>query len=164
MDSFEEYQKALNRTKGIMAYQKDLLKAFGPRGVEKLKMALGVMEAQMNQLGEDKSVVASNTDRGKVKEAINLFLNIAVYQPIVPIFRDLSQVYLLIAFNWNKELGRPDIQTAIQATRNIVSGQMTMNETINLLKTVSERVQKLNRYEPPAFELSRHYLKSLEEK
>lgn len=164
MDNLEEYRKALERTKGIMAYQKDMLKVFGPRGVEKLKIALGIIETQMNQLGEDKSVVASSADKGRVKEAVDLFLNIAVYQPIVPIFRDLSSIYLLLAFNWNKELGRPDIQTAIQAIRNIVSGQMVMGETINLLKTVSERLQKLNRYEPPAFELSRHYLKSLEEK
>ena len=81
----------------------------------------------------------------------------------MPIFRDLSRFYLLLVFNWNKELGkRPDIELSVSAAQRIVEGQMTMIDTINLLKTVSERLQKLSGYEPPAFELSRHYLQSLE--
>ncbi|GAI83475.1 unnamed protein product, partial [marine sediment metagenome] len=39
MNSFEEYQKTLKKTKSIMAYRDDLLKVFGPGGVEKLKVA-----------------------------------------------------------------------------------------------------------------------------
>lgn len=161
-EDLKKYQETVSKIKGIMKYEADLKKVFGPR-LDKVKEALEIVECQMNDLAEDKAVEASGKEKSRVKEVVNLFLSIAVNQPIVPIFRDLSMCYLLLIFNWNKELGkRIDIETSVIAVQRIVEGQMTMIDTINLLKTVSERLQKLNRYEPPAFELSRHYLQSLE--
>ncbi|MBA7575291.1 hypothetical protein ES708_17112 [subsurface metagenome] len=163
-EDLKKYQETVSKIKGIMKYEADLKKVFGPR-LGKVHEALEIMESQMNDLAEDKEVEASGKEKSKVKEVVNLFLSIAVNQPILPIFRDLSRFYLLLVFNWNKELGkRIDIETSVSAVQRIVEGQMTMIDTINLLKTVSERLQKLNRYGPPAFELSRHYLESLEEK
>ena len=160
-EDLKKYQETVSKIKGIMKYESDLKKMFGPR-LDKVQGALGLMESQMNALAEDKAVEASGKEKSRVKEVVNLFLSIAVNQPIVPIFRELSRFYLLLVFNWNKELGkRPDIELSVSAVQRIVEGQMTMIDTINLLKTVSERLQRLNRYGPPAFELSRHYLQSL---
>ncbi len=159
-EDLRKYQETVGKIKGILKYEADLKKVFGPR-LDKVQGALGIMESQMNDLAEDKAVEASGEEKSRVKEVVNLFLSIAVNRPIVSIFRDLSRFYLLLVFNWNKELGkRPDIELSVSAAQRIVEGQMTMIDTINLLKTVSERFQKLSGYEPPAFELSRHYLNS----
>ncbi|MBA7614890.1 hypothetical protein ES703_22164 [subsurface metagenome] len=163
-EDLKKYQETVGRIKGILKYEADLKKVFGPR-LDKVNGVFELMLRQMDDLAEDKAVEASGEEKSKVKEVVNLFLSIAVNRPIVPIFRDLSRFYLLLVFNWNKELGkRPDIELSVSAAQRIVEGQMTMIDTINLLKTVSERLQKLIGYEPPAFELSRHYLQSLEEK
>lgn len=163
MAYLETYKETLNSIKKIMRYQKDLIAVFSVGGVEKLRKALGIMESQLNQFNEGKKVTASDADKSRMKEVVDLFLDIAVYRPIVPIFRDLSEVYLLLVFNWNKELGKvPDIETRAKSARNIAQGKMTMEETIGLLKILSVRLQKQYQYEPPTFELSKHYLKSLE--
>ncbi|GAI60825.1 unnamed protein product [marine sediment metagenome] len=163
-EDLKKYQETVSKIKGILKYEADLKKVFGPR-LGKVNGVFELMLRQMDDLAEDKAVEASGEEKSRVKEVVNLFLSIAVNRPIVPIFRDLSRFYLLLVFNWNKELGkRPDIELSVSAAQRIVEGQMTMIDTINLLKTVSERLQKLIGYEPPAFELSRHYLQSLEEK
>lgn len=157
------YKETLDKTKKIMRYQKDLIAVFSVGGVEKLRKVLGIIESQLNQLNEGKKVVISDADKSRVKEIVDLFMNIAIYQPIAPIFRDLSEAYLVLVFNWNRELvGIADIAKNILATQHIVRRQMTIYETVNLVKMVSAKLERLSQYEPPAFELSKHYLKSLE--
>ncbi len=160
-ETLKKYQETVNKIKGIMKYETDLKKVFGPR-LDKVKESFEIMVCQMNNLAEDTEVEASGEEKSRVKEVVNLFLSIAVNQPIVPIFRDLSRFYLLLVFNWNKELGkRPDIETSVCAVQRIVEGQVTMIDTINILRALLERARKTQQYGPPAFELSRHYLETL---
>lgn len=161
-EDLKKYQETVSKIKGIMKYEADLKKVFGPR-LDKVKKVLEIVECQMNDLAEDKTVEASGEEKSRVKEVVNLFLSIVVNQPIVPIFRDLSRFYLLLVFNWNKELGkRVDIETSVNATQRIVEGQMTMIETISLLKVLLKRGRDMKNWSPPAFELSRHYLETLD--
>ena len=161
-EDLKKYQETVSKIKGIMKYEADLKKVFGPR-LDKVKKSFEIMECQMDDLAEDTEVAASGEEKSRVKEVVNLFLSIAVNQPIVPIFRDLSRFYLLLVFNWNKELGkRADIEASVSAVQRIVEGQMTMIDTINILRALLERARKTQQYSPPAFELSRHYLESLD--
>lgn len=162
-EELKKYKETVNKIKEIMKYEMDLRRVFGDR-LPVIKKALEIMECQMDDLAQDKKIEASDKDKSTVKEALNLFLSIAVSQPITLIFRDLSKTYLLLAFNWNRELGkRQDMESAIRAVQGIVEGQLTMFDTINLLKTLSQRGREMLDYRPPAFELSRHYLESLRE-
>jgi len=162
-EELKKYKETVNKIKEIMKYEMDLRRVFGDR-LPALKKALGIMECQMDDLAQDKKIEASGEDKSTVKEAVNSFLSIAVSQPITLIFRDLSRTYLLLAFNWNRELGkRQDMESEIRAVQGIVEGQLTMLDTINLLKTLLQRGREMLDYRPPAFELSRHYLESLRE-
>ena len=145
-----------------MKYESDLRQVFGDR-LPVIRKAFEIMEGQMNNLAKDEKIEASGEEKSSIKEAVNLFLDIAMNRSITPIFRDLSRTYLLLAFNWNKELGRRlDMESAIRATQGIVEGQLTMLDTINLLKELVKRGKEMVNYRPPAFELSRHYLESLQ--
>ncbi|GEM_PF-1518432 len=162
-EEFKKYKGTVSKIKEIMKYEAELRKLFGNR-LPIIKKTFGIMEGQMNALAKDKKIKASGEEKSRVKETVNLFLNIAVNQPITSIFRDLSRTYLLLAFNWNKELGeRPDMEIAIKATQRIVEGQLTMLDTVNLLKELVKQSRGMLNYRPPAFELSRHYLESLQE-
>jgi len=160
-EDLKKYQETVSKIKKIFEWEVDLRRVFGPR-LDKVKKALEIMECQMDDLAEDIEVEASGEEKSRVKEVVNLFLSIAVNQPIVPIFRDLSRFYLLLVFNWNKELGkRADIEASVSTVQRIVEGQMTMIDTINILRALLERARKTQQYGPPAFELSRHYLETL---
>lgn len=162
---YKKYQENLSKVKKILKYERDLRRVFGENQLRIIRKGLKIMETQMEKLAKDKSVQASDEDKSTIKEVTNIFLNIAVNQPIVPIFRDLALNWLLLAFNWNLALGKlPDIEQNIKATEAIVRGEMTIVDAINTLKSLLERAKSLSQYTPPVFELSRHYLESLKEK
>ena len=161
-EDYRKYQENLSKIKGILKYEQDLKRVFGETQLRMIRRGLEIMASQMEKLAKDQSVQASGEDKSIVKEAISVFLNVAVNQSITPIFRDLSLNYLLLAFNWNLALGkRPDIEQNIKAIQGIVKGEMVIMDAINTLKSLLERAKNLSRYTPPAFELSRHYLESL---
>lgn len=161
-EDLKKYQQTINEIKKIFGWELELKKVFGPR-IDIVKGVFELMYRQMNELGEDKKVEVTGEEKSRVKEVVNLFLSIAVNQPIVPIFRDLLKSYLLLVFNWNKELGKTeDIENQINTTQKIVTAQMTMLEAIDLLKLLLKQGRDMKSWQPPAFELSRHYLESLD--
>lgn len=160
-EELKKYKETIRKIKETMKYETELRKVFGSR-LPVIGKAFKIMEGQMNSLAKDKKIKALGEDKSRVKEAVNLFLNVAVRQPIIPIFRDLSRTYLLLAFNWNKELGkRSDAEIAIRAVQGIVEGQLAMLETMNFLKELLKQGREMLNYRPPAFEVSKHYLESL---
>lgn len=161
-EDLKKYQETVGSIKKLFGFDLALKKVFGPR-LDKVKGVFELLQRQMNELAEDKAVEASGEEKSRVKEVADLFLSIAVNEPITPIFRDLSKFYLLLMFNWNKELGkRPDIEKQISTSQKIVMAEMTMLDTIDLLKYLLKRGRDMKNWTPPAFELSRHYLETLD--
>jgi len=161
-EDLKKYQETVAKIKKIFGWELELKKVFGSR-IDKVKGVFELLQRQMNELTEDKAVEASGEEKSRVREVADLFLSIAVNEPIVPIFRDLSRLYLLLMFNWNKELGkRGDIGKQISTAEKIVTAQMTMFDTIDLLKYLLKQGRNMRNWSPPAFELSRHYLESLD--
>lgn len=160
-EDLKKYQQTVDKIKKIFGWELELKKVFGPR-IDKVKGVFELVQRQMNELAEDKNVEVSEEEKSRVKQVAGLFLSIAVNEPIVPIFRDLSKLYLLLIFNWNKELGkRPDIENQISTAQKIVMAEMTMVDTISLLKTLLKRGREMKSWSPSAFELSKHYLETL---
>ncbi len=163
-EDLKKYQETVNKIKEVFKWELDLKKVFGQR-VDTVKGVFELVYRQMNELAEDKKIEVTGEEKSRVKGIVDLFLNIAINQPIAPIFRDLSRFYLLLVFNWNKELGkRADIESQIATIQKIVTAQMTMLDTIDLLKYLLKRGRDTRNWNPPAFELSRHYLETLEKK
>lgn len=161
-EDYQKYQENLSRVKSIMKYGQELNKTFGQHQVRAIKKGLAIMEEQMEKLAQDEQVQVSGEDKSVIKEVSDIFFDICVEKPISQFFRDLSQGYVLLIFNWNQALGkRPDINQKIKGVKSIVEAQMTMTDTIELLKILLQKNRNLTQYEPPAFELSKHYLESL---
>lgn len=159
----EKYKKTINETKKILKYENDLRKKFGNRRRE-LKEVLKIMEKQMEALAEGEKEEPTNEEKTKVKKVVNYFLEIASTKPIDSYFRDLSRKYLLVAFNWNKALGRNgDIERQIKATNAIVEGHISIMKAVEVLKKLIKEAKDTSSYRPPSFDLSRHYLKSLQD-
>lgn len=130
-----------------------------------IEQAFQVMKRHMNKLGKDKEVDAKPKEVAVVKKAVYIIFRIAVYEPIDSYLRDLAVLYMQLVFNWNNALLQDaELVTRIRATSNIVESQLTMLDTINLLKKLLKQGHDMKNWSPPAFELSRHYLETLEKK
>jgi len=163
-DNIKAYQRNVKEIKHILSFKKELRKVFNDENIQKIEAVFNLIVEDMDELIQDKEIKATGKEKSRVKETVNLFLYVAVNQPIVPIFRDLSRELGLLIFNWNKVVGkRPDIEIEVLATRRIVDNQMTMLDAIMVLKSLTQRLKRLEQYSPPAFQLSKAYLKSLDE-
>ncbi len=124
--------------------------AFNGRDLSILKEA--VIEMKKRQTG------------GKTEKALNLILETALNKPVTPILKDLADEFIVAAAHWNEnvrqELG---VREKIQALRNFIDYHLSVMDTIKAMKNLMERAEKIQKFSPPAFELSAHYLKSLQD-
>ena len=128
---------------------------------EVIKCAFELMKGQLALEKFDKE--ATGKEKSTVKEALNMLLSIVINQSMKPILRDLGIEFGLLAFNWNAAFGkRPDIAEVSITIKNVVNKTLSLMEAIDIIKTLTDRVRKMEGFSLPAFELSKHYLKSLE--
>lgn len=160
----EEDKKAFERNvkklEYILGHQE--LNTILSKGRQKIiKCAFELMKKQLALEKFDKE--ATGKEKSTVKEALNMLLSIAVNQSMKPILRDLEIQFGLLAFNWNAAFGkRPDIANISITIKNVVNKTLSLIEAIDIIKKLTDKVRNLERFSPPAFELSKHYLKSLE--
>jgi hypothetical protein len=159
--ALEQYRATVNEIRRIFAYDIELRKVFGNR-VGRVKDAFQVMVCQMDALAEDKEVEVSPEQKATVEKAVNDFLAVAIYQPMLNLFRDLSKQYLKLAVNWNRELGKVQaIDVQAQASIQIVEGQETFVAAARTLRQLIKHVESMEKFAPPAFQLSKHFLDSI---
>lgn len=168
-------KEAMNRSKDLkrmlqplerrMNYKTEFKRTFGPRGNEVILPAYRVMKDQLSLLADtdNKKVHVDDKSRGLVNRAAEIVTSVAMSEPITQYFRDLMEGYLPLVNNWNKQLGKNrNIDVLIGATQRIVEDMMTMKDVTEVMKRTNKKLQQLLRYKPPAFDLSRHYLLSLQ--
>jgi hypothetical protein len=161
---YQAYKKTLIEINKILGYENDMRKTFSEDGSRKIKQSLNIVTNQMERVYKNEHIEPSVEEKSLVRETVNLFVDIALGKPITAIFRDLSSTYLLLIFNWNQTLGkRPDIERDIKLVDMGVKGQLTMLDTIRVLRQLLPKMEAMGKYEPPAFNLSRAYLDSLKE-
>lgn len=139
-------------------------KTFGKEGKKRFIDALNLMKSDIQSLTKGGEVSDDPKKLSVVHNAVNVLFNHAVYQPHTDFFRGFCFEFLKIAFNWNKGPCNKSIQRLIDATDRMMRAQLTLAESHSVLRKLTDRLKKYSGYEPPSFELSKHYLKSLLEK
>ncbi len=162
-EAYSQYQKTLEKTRTILNYQNDLIRMFGNKGFESLKLALEKISSSMERAAQNDGLAEIQIeDKNLVTGVVKSFLNIAIEKPITPIFRDLADNYLMIVYNWSQMLAKcSGIEQDIKVINGIVRSQLTLLDTISVLKVILERAKNIRNYDPPAFDLSRAYLDNL---
>lgn len=161
-ESYKAYKETVSRAEEIIRFEDDMRKTFSAQGAQKIKAVLGFISGQMEVIFSGGRPTVSGDDLSRVNEVVNFFSVIAAEKPITPIFKDLSQIFLLLIYNWNAAVaGDKNIERSIKLVDAIVTSSMTMRETIELLQKLIEKAKKANQYEPPSFNLSRAYLENL---
>jgi len=163
MKDIEAYKRTVDHIEKILSFKRDLQREFGERRriIEKV---FGLITEQLNKQIKGEETKVTGEEKSKVKEVVNVFLQKAIHDPIPPIVRDLTKEFGLLIFNWNNSIGkRPDIAQNILLATRVVDAHMALVDAIFVAKTLCSQMRKLTQWTPPAFDLSKAYLKSLEE-
>jgi hypothetical protein len=160
--AYQEYKNTLSKINKILGYESDIKMVFSEKGAGTIRQTLDVITNQLEKTYKNEKIEPTGEEKSLVRGTVNLFVDIVLGKPITPIFRDLSTTYLLLVFNWNQVLGkRPDVERDIKLVDMIIKGQLTMLDTIRVLRQLLPKLKAMEQYEPPAFDLSRAYLNSL---
>jgi len=161
---YDQYIENREKIKKIMSYRKEFQKNFGNKGTECLEGAFRIMMSQMDKLMTVDSVRPSPQDCTNVKAALNILQRIIVFEPMTKFVKDLTLEFSRLVYNWSRFIGkRKDVEMQSQSLIRIVNNAMTMQDAIEVMKQLTRQLKNQLRYTPPAFELSKHYLRSLEE-
>lgn len=77
--------------------------------------------------------------------------------------RTFLQAYCELVRNWNENLSQnEDISKEVRTIMKLIDMQLTMNESMSILRNLNKRMRELLNWNPPSFELSRHYQKFLD--
>lgn len=125
------------------------------------KKAVEIMEKQKKKKGL--KLEAIEEEKNQIERALNLLLQIVIEKQITPILKDLVNEFIVLAADWNENIGQKiEIRQKIYSLRTFIDYHLSVLDTIRVLKILLERVEEIQRFAPPAFELSEHYLKSLQ--
>ena len=70
--------------------------------------------------------------------------------------------FTLVIFNWNNNVGEDQkINIETKLITNVIEGQLTMRETIEIMKAINERMITLQNWNPPAFKISQSLFNAL---
>ncbi|RKY33165.1 MAG: hypothetical protein DRP74_00500 [Candidatus Omnitrophota bacterium] len=162
--SVELYRKNVGKLEKILTYKQDLLKLFGQNNLQQIKSSVCTMKNDIDDVLDGKSINAEDKET-LVRRILNLLINIVITHPIVPILKDLSIEFSLLAFNWNQmTIKSHEVKVLSLTLRRLIDTHWTMMDAIIVMKKLLREFKNFKHFYPPAFELSKSYLQSLQEK
>jgi hypothetical protein len=113
---------------------------------------------------EDKPASPTQDEVALVNSTVDILLHAVIYGPLTTLVKNLSVEMGVLIYNWSqKTVKRRDLENKTQIMDRVVRAETTMEDCILILRALIEKANGLQRYVPASFDLSKHYLRSLEE-
>lgn len=161
----EQYQMNIKRIQDILKYKNDVQRSYGQSGSDKIGRSFGIIKSHMDFIvKEDKPASPTPDEVALVHSAIDVLLHAVIYGPLTTLVKNLSVEMGVLIYNWSqKTVKRKDLENKTQIMDRVVRAATTMEDCILILRALIEKATGLQRYVPASFDLSKHYLRSLEE-
>ena len=133
----------------------------GPKETKKLFDAVQLMSNDLICLGNNLQVKVR--DLNFLNDTFNIIQTYALREILTNKRRRLFNEFLLLTWNWNQNVAKSKaLELKIKDCRTLLETYGSLSGLIRQLKRILNELQKAT-YLPPAFELSKAYLKTLEE-
>lgn len=145
------------KIKSILTHQQ-IYTLFNKENLIRTKETVSLIERQIknNKKPTEKEV-------NEVIKTINFLINTAIQKSITPIFRDLINEFIVLIALWNDEIAQSEeIKKRIHSLRNFIDYHLSVIEIIQELKPLLEKIKEMKDFNPPVFDLSKHYLNYLQ--
>ncbi len=130
-----------------------------PKKKDLCKKAFAIMKVDLQN--KEEGAEAKGNEKSIVKECLNAILSCAINLPITPILRDLGYEFGRLAWNWNKAFAnRDDIIAVCRDTKSIIEGVLSLKQIVDVAKALMNQLKEFKKFAPPAFELSKAYLRT----
>ena len=162
--SYEEYEKEKAELRRILSFGNDLRQNYGPSGSGNIKKAVEIMIEDLDELKTADMVSWGHSDVDCVRQAMNRMIDRYLQGNVTIFARDLTLHFGRMVQNWNRAMGINDktLNTYSALGIRLSTNAKTIEDTEMLLQRLLEKGKRQLRYVPPAWEVSKHYLKSLD--
>lgn len=157
------YKDICGKVDEILNYRDALSAAFGG-SVPVIENGYRIMQLHINKAIRDEPIQAQKNEINAVEQIMDILIHHQIYNPITPIFKDLTVLLIKLFRNWNDNCINSDrLREKINYLDRLFFQSLTMMETIQVLKQLTSEAKKLLEYEPPAFKLSRAYFNTIQD-
>lgn len=165
-DPVEAFKSDKEKLEKLLNYR-DAQGTLGSKGQELASEAVRLMSDDIGQLIEcdgECEVEVPDSKRQKVLQVADMLLNKVVFEGIGDWLRDFVVGYVDFCHQWNQKVFQSQrLDNILFASRRIVVGQETMQDTRETLNKVVSKAEKIVERDPESLKLSRHYLRQLRE-
>lgn len=163
INNADDLKKKLAPLEKLLGYKTELKRTFGS-GERNITSAYQIMKRHLLALADGKTMKVGNKEGASVQQAARVITSVATSGSVSRYFRDFTESYLPLMNNWNRHLGKnATIDTLIKGTQRILDDMMTVKDATDVMRGATRKLRELLRYRPAAFDLSRHYLRSLQD-
>jgi len=127
--------------------------------VNKMAKDIGIV-----QEGTDESLQIQGKDVKNIVRSISLLNEKLILEQSSKGFNKFNHDFVLLSSNWNQVVESKDLSKKINVNQKLLEYHTSMVETCRVLKHLLKEIKGMQSFSPPSFDLSRHYLKSIQER
>jgi len=130
-----------------------------------VRRAIDIMLKTLDVIAKGRRTGVGDNMMNDVVKGTMIVMEKAIYSRQTRFMVDFALTYVDLLLLWNKELGyNYDLDIMGDAISAIVRSYLTITEANDILRNLIDRVEKYLKVEPPAYGVSRHYLKLVYER
>lgn len=129
------------------------------KSLESLKKTVELMASQLKAGDQG----AKEEEANQVKNALNFLLTTTIEKPVTPILRDLVNELIVLSASWNEAVAkRVDVREIIYTLRRLIDLHLSFSDLVATTKILIRKMEEIQRFSPPAFSVSEHYLRAIQ--
>jgi len=164
---YAAYRENIEFIGRVIAYYRDVEAQMGREGAALIRQSFDLMRQQMDRSASLPGTQTVSCSRQEVELVIAVCRNLLktmINERLTKLRKDLCSSMAILIHNWNKAIAKcPELEVLVSSLNRIVRDQSSMEDTTMILRSLVLRARDVLRYTPASFELSKHYLLSLEE-
>jgi len=156
------YEETVQAVRKILTYDTELKRTFGK--YDSVAEGLKLMIDQLNELRDGKEVIPQPEQIEKIIKLTDGWLFHVIHNPHSKLFRDLTFHFVKLAGNWNNTLLKnSDVNLKLSLIDRLMLDMATISDAILVMRQLINSAKNLVRYQPPMFDVARHYADSINE-
>ncbi len=162
--NLENFNRTTSKIRSVLNMRQDNRRAFGERGVRLIESSFNIMLRDFQILSRNSRPNPSQEEIKTIEEMVDFLTEILVEKALAEPQRVLIIELARLAYNWNQNVFKSQtLEKRIKLLNRLVTGWKTIEDSILVLQRLIIKANRILRFTPASIEVSRAYLKSLEE-
>lgn len=159
-----DFNQTINRIKEFV-YSDQIFMTFNEHEITMFKKTILDMEGHIREAMADTSPIVQDQQIKEIRQSLQYMITRFLTTKITQDSNRFLNQYLLLASNWEQAIGGCElVSDQVIALSNLLEYHSSVMASVEVLRSLTHEAQRFMKFNPPAFEISRHYLQSIEER